>query len=282
MWSRGVGAAIALATPYSVAYYEDLLRTQTVTSAYVGLPDSLQDDYFLDRRRLADAKDVTPLVNGTFFCTFITGQCFTHEASHEGMPLDQDKCVSEQRLGPLKLAQEVDLDCLKSEVTCQHSFIGKEFDPFYTCDQDPNLLDVRCSLDCHTNPHKGIPTVYQTCIYDFDKSGKYKMSFDEIAVCRLDGECQSQYVEKNVLHCYNESAGRTHHPWEVTKWASTGRENKPGFKPRPAFVRGKMEHRGRSMMEWFAIFSVSSMAILIMVKLCFSKGSSPYSGMGMD
>jgi hypothetical protein len=25
------------------------------------------------------------------------------------MPLDQDKCVSEQRLGPLKLAQEVTL-----------------------------------------------------------------------------------------------------------------------------------------------------------------------------
>jgi hypothetical protein len=261
----------------TLRYYEDLFGRQTVPWSAEDVPE----DAALDPRRLKDDDTVKPLVNGSFYCTFINGKCFTHEASHEGMPLEQDKCVSEQRLGPLKLAQEVDLDCLKSEVTCQHSFIGKEFDPFYTCDQDPNLLEVRCSLDCHTNPHKGIPTVYQTCIYNFDKAGKYKMSFDEIAVCRLDGECQSQYVEKNVLHCYNESAGRSQHPWEVTKWASTGRENKNNAQVRrPSFVRGKFqEHPGRSMMEWFGIFSVSTIAILLVVKLCLSKGSSPYSSL---
>jgi hypothetical protein len=276
MWSRTVGAAIAFATPYSVEYYEDLINRQTVR--WPALSPGTHDDAGLDPRRLA-ADDVKPLVNGSFYCTFINGKCFTHEASHEGMPLEQDKCVSEQRLGPLKLAQEVDLDCLKSEITCQHSFVGKEFDPFYTCDQDPNLLEVRCSLDCHTNPHKGIPTVYQTCIYNFDKGGKYKMSFDEIAVCRLDGECQSQYVEKNILHCYNESAGRSRHPWEVTKWASTGRDakNSGQVKPRPAFVRARFDGReGRSMMSWIGIFSVSTIGIVLVVKFFLSRRGDSY------
>lgn len=62
------------------------------------------------------------------------------------MPLHHDNCVNEQRLGPLKLAQEIDLDCLKSEVTCDHWIVGREFDPFYTCDQDQNLIQVRCEL----------------------------------------------------------------------------------------------------------------------------------------
>jgi hypothetical protein len=104
------------------------------------------------------------------------------------------------------------------------------------------------------------------------------MSFDEIAVCRLDGECQSQYVEKNILHCYNESEGRARHPWEVTKWASNGRENKnAGQVKRPVFSRGKLgEPVGRSMMEWFGIFTLTGVAILLVVKLCLGKGTSPY------
>ena len=34
-------------------------------------------------------------------------------------------------------------------------------------------------------------------------------------VCHLDAECQSPYIEKNLLHCYSSEQGREHNPWEV-------------------------------------------------------------------
>jgi len=224
-------------------------------------------------RKLASADLDSPSVVATFYCTSINGDCFTAESHLEGMPVDHDGCVSEQKLGPLKIAQEVDLDCLKSTVSCDHVMMGIEFDPFSLCNQDRMLLQVTCSLNCHVNPHKGIQTVYETCVYDFDQNGIYNMSFDAISVCHLDSECESPYVDKNVLHCYGLNATRDHDPWEVTQWGGAGRGDVGG---RPSFIRTRTEPAGHKSAFWtYLVVLCFGSCIILFTLRCMCKKKSP-------
>lgn len=123
------------------------------------------------------------------------------------------------------------------------------------------------------NPLKGIVTPYETCVYSFDRGGIYNMSFEEIAVCHLDAECESPYVEKNVLHCWSEEQGREHNPWEVTRWAETGRTASPMAK-RPTFVQNRKQ-RGPTIWTYLLILCGSSV-IIGMAASCFWKSRHRY------
>jgi hypothetical protein len=202
------------------------------------------------------------------------------------MPLHDNQCVSEQRLGPLKLMQEIDLECLKSEVKCDHWIVGRDFDPFFTCDQDAQLIDVRCGLACKVNPTKGIPTVFETCVYTFDKEGKYNMSFDDIEVCHLDAECQSPYIETNLLHCYTSEQGREHNPWEVVGWSETGQKHNQkapieGMKNahRPLFKRNERKKEGVSMWTYLVMMAMATGICAMAVNCMCRRPSRGYTGM---
>jgi hypothetical protein len=176
---------------------------------------------------------------------------------------------------------------LKSDVKCDHWIIGREFDPFSTCDEDEKLIEVRCSFACQGNPKKGIPTVYETCVYSFDKDGAYGMSFDEIEVCHLDAECESPYVEKNLLHCYSAAQGREHNPWEVTGWGSMGRDGKgpgtrvngqDGQKSRPIFKRNAPIKEGLSMWTYLVYMLALALVCGIIVNcFCRSRRASQFT-----
>jgi len=151
-------------------------------------------------------------------CTYAEGGCYKMSNQLEGMDdrlRDDPKMKACMKVDyPLELLVRVslnltciqmNLDPAKAGTTAMSSCMlqtASKFDPFYSCDQDPNFLRGQCTIDCD-----GPNTLREVCEFRFDPTGKYGITKLNVTLsnCTLNGKCSSEYVSQNTLDCTSHS-----------------------------------------------------------------------------
>lgn len=200
-------------------------------------------------------------VRATWKCVFPEGTCFGNHAPLEGLPDKMQDCITEENEGPLTVKFVIDLHCahMDQNIQCDSNLNTKEFDPFHTCTNDPNLLKAKCHLGC-TN---GYPKEY--CTFEFDSIGAFNMSDRTIDTCSLQAECMSPYVEANSMFCSSHQ-GQSHYKphWESRPLPSRDVANHGIRGPPPKLQTELPRSRLLSLVLWLIALIAFGVGVLFL------------------
>eukprot|EP00928_Gymnodinium_smaydae_P021177 TRINITY_DN18242_c0_g1_i1.p1 TRINITY_DN18242_c0_g1~~TRINITY_DN18242_c0_g1_i1.p1 ORF type:complete len:379 (+),score=68.93 TRINITY_DN18242_c0_g1_i1:59-1138(+) len=124
-------------------------------------------------------------------------------ASVDQVPRDHENCTELQWLHSLRMQVDVDAWCTGLNHTCDElernqTLRDWKFDLYRDCNQDEDLLNGECTLECRFNKH-----VYHKCVHTYDRLQKFGLHGGlGLDVCVVVKWCLgNSTAEANELHC---------------------------------------------------------------------------------